>query len=72
MDKKLSDYINEIEAELDSPVINKQRKRHLIDELDQLKDYQVNHPNIEELAPTSLELYCDSHPDAVECKVFNL
>lgn len=71
MSKNLSEYISSIESELDSPVINKQRKRHLIDELEQLKSYQSNHPTDEEV-PTSLELYCDSHPDAVECKVFNL
>lgn len=71
MPKNLIEYINNIEAELDSPFINKQRKRHLIDELEQLKVYQNNHPTFEEV-PTSLELYCDSHPDAVECKIFNL
>lgn len=71
MSKNLSEYISSIESELDSPVINKQRKRHLIDELEQLRSYQNNHPTDEEV-PTSLELYCDSHPDAVECKVFNL
>jgi hypothetical protein len=72
MTKKLTDYIQEIESELDSPFINKQRKRHLIDELDQLKDYQANHPDLDEVAPNSLELYCDKNPEAVECKIFNL
>lgn len=72
MPKKLIEYIHTIEVELDSGLINKQRKRHLIHELDQLRNYQVNHPDVDEIAPTSLELYCDQNPEAVECKIFNI
>jgi hypothetical protein len=72
MTKKLTEYIQEIESELDSPFINKQRKRHLIDELEQLREYQTNHPAENETAPNSLELYCDKNPEAVECRIFNL
>lgn len=67
----ISDHIHEIQNELDSDYINKQRKRHLIDELDLLISYQNNHPD-EDYDPTSLELYCDKNPDALECKMFDL
>lgn len=71
MSKNIIKYIESIENELDGQILNKQRKRHLNDELEQLKFYLVNHPEAEEV-PTSLELYCDKNPDARECKIFNV
>lgn len=70
MDRTLQQHINADENELDNPNINSQRRRHLEDELNALKQYQANHPN-EDHDPTNLELYCDMHPDALECRVYD-
>lgn len=65
------EHIEQIKDELDSTLINKQRRRHLKDELMMLNSYVNNHPD-EDYDPTPLELYCDLHPGASECKIFNL
>lgn len=70
MDRTLQQHINDDYDELDSPTISGQRRRHLEDELESLEKYQVNHPD-ENYDPTPLELYCDSHPDALECRVYD-
>lgn len=69
MDRTLQQHINNDRDELDDPNINSQRRRHLEDELDSLEKYQINHPD-EDHDPTPLELYCDSNPDALECRVY--
>jgi hypothetical protein len=49
--------------------ISPQSKRHIEEELIALEAYKVNHP--EDLHdPTALELYCDTNPDALECRVY--
>ena len=48
---------------------NQAKVRHLTDELNALEDYKWNHP-VEDHDPNSLELYCDSHPDAPECRIY--
>ena len=65
------EHIEQVKDELDSTLINRQRRRHLEDELMMLNSYINNHPD-EDYDPTPLELYCDLHPDASECKIFNL
>mgnify|MGYP003330924574 CR=1 FL=1 len=40
------------------------------EELEALKAYKENHPG-ESHDPTPLELYCDTHPDASECRVYD-
>lgn len=69
MGRTLQQHIDDDRNELDNPNTNGQRKRHLRDELDSLEKYQINHPN-DEHDPTSLELYCDSNPDSVECRIY--
>ena len=69
MEKSLQQHINDDRDELDNPNTSGQRRRHLTDELSALEQYQVNHPD-EDHDPTSLELYCDTHPDALECRVY--
>jgi hypothetical protein len=69
MDRTLQQHINNDKDELDSPNTNSQRRRHLEDELDTLKKYQERHPN-DEHDPTPFELYCDIHPDALECRIY--
>ena len=70
MDRTLQQHINDDRDELDSPNTSGQRRRHLEGELDALEQYQVNHPD-EDHDPTPLELYCDTHPDALECRIYD-
>jgi hypothetical protein len=45
-------------------------RRHTEEELKELQAYQERHPDNSH-DPTPLELYCDAHPDAAECKVYD-
>jgi hypothetical protein len=69
MEKSLQQHINNDRDELDDSNTNSQRRRHLENELDSLKKYQANHPDTD-YDPTPLELYCDSHPNALECRIY--
>jgi hypothetical protein len=69
MEKSLQQHIDNDQDELDNPNTSAQRRRHIEDELDALKAYQANHPD-DHHDPTPLELYCDAHPDAVECRIY--
>jgi hypothetical protein len=54
---------------LEDPTVSPQMRRHIEGELEELKSYQERHPeNTHD--PTPLELYCDSNPNAPECKIF--
>lgn len=54
---------------LEDPTVSPQMRRHIEHELEDLEAYQKRHPeNTHD--PSSLELYCDSNPDAPECKIF--
>lgn len=55
---------------LDNPTISSQYRRHVEEELQALETYKQNHPN-DDHDPSSLELFCDSHPDALECKIYD-
>ena len=66
----IDQHIEEDKKLLDNPTISSQSRRHVEDELLALESYKRNHPE-EESDPTPLELYCDSHPDALECKLFD-
>jgi hypothetical protein len=67
--KSIQQHINDDIDELNNSTVSGQRRRHLSDELNALEQYQVNHPD-EDYDPTPLELYCDSHPDALECRIY--
>ena len=54
---------------LDNPTISPQARRHTEEELEALERWVENHPN-DHRDPTSLELFCDSNPDAPECKIY--
>ena len=69
MDRTIQQHINDDRDELDNPETNSQRRRHIEGELDALEQYQVNHPD-EDHDPNPLELFCDSHPDAAECRIY--
>lgn len=67
--KSIQQHINDDIDELNDSNVSGQRRRHLSDELTSLEQYQANHPD-EDYDPTPLELYCDSHPDALECRIY--
>jgi hypothetical protein len=69
MNRTLQQHINVDKDELDSSNISAQRRRHLEDELEALNHYQKNHPNNDH-DPTGLELFCDSNPEAPECRMY--
>jgi len=69
MKKTLQQHINDDRDELNNSNLNSQRRRHLEDQLDCLERYQLNHPDTD-YDPTNLELYCDSHPDSLECRIY--
>jgi len=65
----IQQHIQRDTLELSDPTISSQRRRHIEDELSSLKKYQEKHPD-DDHDPTPLELYCDSNPDAYECRVY--
>ena len=67
--RTLQQHIDDDRNELDDSNTNSQRRRHLEDELSLLKKYQENHPDYHH-DPSSLELFCDSNPDAAECRIY--
>ena len=67
--ENIEQHIEADREELNNPQISAQRRRHIEDELEQLEAYQENHPN-DTHDPNPLELYCDSHPDAAECRIY--
>jgi hypothetical protein len=71
MNRTLQQHINDDYDELDSPTTSSQRRRHLKDELESLEKYQSNHPG-DNHDPTPLELFCDSNPYALECKIYEV
>lgn len=71
MERSLQQHINDDRDELDNSTISSQRRRHIEDELSSLEKYQQNHPG-DDHDPSCLELYCDSHPDSLECKIYEV
>ncbi|HJN35004.1 MAG: CP12 domain-containing protein [Prochlorococcus sp.] len=57
--------IEAAKAEGDMPKV-----RHLTDELHSLEEYKEHHPG-DDHDPTSLEMFCDSNPEAPECRVYD-
>ena len=69
MKRSIHQHINSNKDELCNPQLSSQRRRHLESELNSLERYQKNHPD-EDYDPTPLELYCDEHLDAQECRIY--
>jgi hypothetical protein len=67
----IKDHIKKDKDELNNPMISSQRRRHIEDELDSLEKYYNNHPE-DDHDPNTLELFCDSNPNAPECRVYDL
>jgi hypothetical protein len=55
---------------LEDPTISPQTRRHTAEELEALESYKERHPE-DSYDPTPLELYSDTHPDALECRVYD-
>ena len=68
--ENIDKHIQKDEELLSDPTISPQSRRHTEEELEALKAYKENHPG-ESHDPTPLELYCDTHPDASECRVYD-
>ena len=66
----IDQHIQKDVAILNDPTISAQSRRHTEEELAALEAYKVNHPE-DSHDPTPLELYCDSHPDALECRMYD-
>lgn len=66
----IKQHIEQDKKILDDATISPQMRRHIEGELTSLKKYEENHPE-DSHDPTALELYCDEHPDASECKVYD-
>lgn len=62
-------HIEDNRNELDKSNISSQRRRHLEDEINSLERYKERHPENDH-DPTPLEIYCDEHPDASECRIY--
>lgn len=67
--ENIESHIQKDKKILDDPTISPQKRRHVQSELEDLVNYQKNNPN-DHHDPTSLELYCDSNPDADECRIY--
>jgi len=67
--ESIEQHIEKDTDELADPTISSQRRRHVESELEQLKAYHANHPE-DHHDPSALELFCDSNPGAVECKIY--
>lgn len=67
----LKNHIEQDKKIVDDPMISAQTRRHVEEELELLEKYQQRHPE-DDRDPSSLELFCDENPDALECKVFDL
>ncbi len=68
--ENIDQHIQKDKEILDNPQTSPQARRHTEEELAALEAYKVNHPG-EDHDPTPLELYCDTHPDAAECKIYD-
>jgi len=65
----IDQHIEKDKQLLDDPTISPQTRRHTAEELQALESYKEHHPE-DSHDPTPLELYCDSHPDALECRIY--
>lgn len=52
------------------PMISSHSRRHLESELQELEEYKKNNPE-DQHDPSPLELYCDSNPEADECRIYD-
>jgi len=68
--ENIKKHIEQDKKILDDPTISSQARRHIEDELESLERWAEKYPN-DLHDPTGLELYCNDHPDALECRVYD-
>lgn len=68
--ESIEKHIEIDKEQLSDPNLSPQRRRHIQSELEDLQKYQKNHPT-DHHDPTSLELYCNANPEALECRVYD-
>jgi hypothetical protein len=66
----INQHIEQDKKILEDPTVSPQMRRHTAEELDALESYKANHPE-DTHDPTPLEMYCDAHPDALGCRVYD-
>jgi hypothetical protein len=69
MNRTINQHIEEDKKIIEDPTISPQMRRHKKEELDSLEKYYSNHPE-SNYDPTSLELFCDENPNALECRIY--
>lgn len=67
----IDQHIQKDKEILEDPTTSPQQRRHVEDELISLEGYKEKHPE-DSHDPTALELYCDAHPEALECKKYDV
>lgn len=72
--ENIESHIEKDRKILDNPQTSPQQRRHIEGELGELETYVKNHKAEIEAGdhhdPTPLELYCDSNPEADECRIY--
>ena len=72
--ENIESHIEKDRKILDNPQTSPQQRRHIEGELEELETYVKNHKEDIEAGdhhdPTPLELYCDSNPEADECRIY--
>jgi hypothetical protein len=68
--KSIDEHIRRDKELLNDPLISGNTRRHLESELAELESYKENNPE-DHHDPTSLELFCDSNPEAEECRIYD-
>jgi hypothetical protein len=72
--ESIESHIEKDRKILDNPQTSPQQRRHIEGELEELETYVKNHKAEIEAGdhhdPTPLELYCDSNPEADECRIY--
>lgn len=72
--ENIESHIEKDRKILDNPQTSPQQRRHIEGELEELETYVKNHKEEIEAGdhhdPTPLELYCDSNPEADECRIY--
>ena len=66
----IDQHIEKDKRILDDPLTSSQARRHTEEELLALETYKKNHPD-DSHDPSTLELFCDSNPEALECRVYD-
>ena len=70
--KSIDEHIAKDESEIQTAKAegNDGKVRHLQEELKDLKEFKEHHRG-DNHDPTSLEMYCENNPEAVECRVYD-